>query len=81
MGENVAAQAALNQALRLSPSNPEFLPELGFTYTREERWIEALTTYESAEAFASFAPDENQHEERGRAWRGQAYVLVELRML
>lgn len=78
LGDNVAAQAALHEALRLSPSNPHFLSELGYTYIREKRWIEALTTYESADAFALFAPEESQKEERGRAWRGQGYALVEL---
>lgn len=78
LGDNVAAQAALHEALRLSPSNPHFLSELGYTYIREKRWIEALSTYESADAFALFAPEENQKDERGRAWRGQGYALVEL---
>lgn len=78
LGDNVAAQAALHEALRLSPNNPHFLSELGYTYLREKRWIEALSTYESADAFALFAPQEKQKEERGRAWRGQGYALVEL---
>ena len=78
LGDNVAAQAALQQALRLSPYNPHFLSELGYTYIREQRWIEALSSYESADAFVVFAPEENQKDERGRALRGQGYALVEL---
>lgn len=78
LGDNVAAQAALHEALRLSPNNPHFLSELGYTYIREKRWIEALSTYESADAFALFAMEESRKDERGRAWRGQGYALVEL---
>ena len=78
LGDNAGAQVALQEALRLSPYSSHFLSELGYTYLRDKRWIETLSTYESADAFVVFAPDEDQKRERGVAWRGQGYALVEL---
>jgi tetratricopeptide (TPR) repeat protein len=73
------ARIALNKALAMSPENADFLEELGADYEREKNWPKALETFEHAERSANtFSPPRAKDEEVARAWRGLAFVYVEL---
>jgi Flp pilus assembly protein TadD len=73
------AHVALNKALAMSPENATFLEELGAAYEREKNWPKALETFQHAERAANtFSPAQAKDDEVARAWRGVAFVYVEL---
>lgn len=72
------AKATLQQALKLSPFNSQYLGELGQIYSLEKNWPEAMNAFKEAEDNANLAPDVSRADELARARRGQGYVLVEL---
>jgi tetratricopeptide (TPR) repeat protein len=74
------AKAALSRAVALSPQNAQFLGELGHIYEVEKNWPQALQLYQRAESAAKeFSPPNARNAELSRAWRGEGYVLVELK--
>jgi tetratricopeptide (TPR) repeat protein len=74
------AKVALSRAVALSPQNAQFLGELGHIYEVEKNWPQALQLYQRAESAAKeFSPPNAKNAELSRAWRGQGYVLVELK--
>jgi tetratricopeptide (TPR) repeat protein len=75
MGE---AKAMLQQALKLSPFNAQYLAEMGQVYAREKNWSKAEQLYREAEDNAPLSPPEARAGDLGRARRGLGYVLVEL---
>jgi tetratricopeptide (TPR) repeat protein len=75
------AKATLQQALKLSPLNSQYLAELGEIYALEKDWPKAMNAFKEAEDNANLAPDVSRADELARARRGQGYVLVELRKL
>jgi tetratricopeptide (TPR) repeat protein len=81
MGDLVHAEESLKQALALSPSNSQFLSELGNVYEHEKNWPSALDTFQRADGAAEFARPEQKITLRCHALRGQGYVLVELHKL
>lgn len=79
LGRLQEAKAAYERALTLSPSNSEFLSELGHVYQTEKNWSKALDLYQSAAEAATLVPVKDaQMRELTRALRGQGFVLVEL---
>lgn len=78
LGNASDAEASLKQALGLSPSNSQFLSELGNVYEHQKDWPTALKTFQDADTAASLARPEQKVPLRCRALRGQGYVLVEL---
>ena len=79
LGNLSAAQRDLEQAISLSPANPNYLSELGYIHQLERDWKSALQTYELAEEYArTYSPEEVRTAELSRALRGLGYVLVEL---
>jgi tetratricopeptide (TPR) repeat protein len=72
------AKATLQQALKLSPLNSQYLSELGEIYTLERNWTQAMDAFKQAEDNANLAPDVSKADELARARRGEGYVLVEL---
>lgn len=72
------AKATLQQALKLSPFNAQFLAEMGEIYAREKNWTRARQLYREAEDNAPLSPPEARAGELGVARRGLGYVLVEL---
>ncbi len=72
------AKATLEQALKLSPFNSQYLAELGEIYVFDKNWPQAMNAFKGAEDNANLAPDKSRADELGRARRGQGYVLVEL---
>ncbi|RDS79985.1 tetratricopeptide repeat protein [Dyella psychrodurans] len=82
LGRTADAEASLKQALQLSPSNSQFLSELGNAYEHEKDWPQALKTFQDADTAASVAArNEIKVPLRCRALRGQGYVYVELHQL
>src|SRR5206468_5442819 len=75
MGE---AKATLQQALKLSPFNAQYLAEMGQIYAREKNWSKAVQLYREAEDNAPLSPSEARAGDLARARRGLGYVLVEL---
>jgi tetratricopeptide (TPR) repeat protein len=73
------AKPSLARAIALSPQNSQFLSELGHIYEFEKSWSQALDLYQQAETAAEFSPPGSKNGELARAWRGQGYVLVELK--
>jgi tetratricopeptide (TPR) repeat protein len=72
------AQAALEKAISLSPMTSQYLSELGYTYQVQGRCDRATTSYAEAESVAETGSDEStKTSDLTRAWRGQAYCLVE----
>ena len=72
------AEAALQQALKLSPFNSRYLAELGQLYALKKDWPQAMKAFKDAEDNANLAPDVSRADELARARRSQGYVLVEL---
>jgi TPR repeat protein len=72
------AKANVQLALELSPSNSEYLSELGHVYHVEKNWSKAKQQFESAEGNANLSPEDTRALELGRARRGLAYSFVEL---
>ena len=72
------AKAMLQQALKLSPFNSQYLDELGQICSLEKNWPQAIKAFKEAEDNANLAPDVSKADELARARRGQGYVLVEL---
>ncbi len=73
------ARVALNKALVMSPENANYLEELGAQYEREKNWPKALETFQHAERAANtFSPPSVKDDEVAHAWRGVAFVYVEL---
>jgi tetratricopeptide (TPR) repeat protein len=81
LGNTADAEASLKQALELSPSNSQFLSELGNVYEHQKNWPSALKTFQDADAAASIGIPEVKISRRCHALRGQGYVLVELHQL
>lgn len=81
LGDTADAQASLKQALALSPSNSQFLSELGDAYEHQKDWSNALETFQRADTAAEFAREDRKVSLRCHALRGQGYVLVELHKL
>jgi tetratricopeptide (TPR) repeat protein len=75
MGE---AKATLQQALKMSPFNAQYLAEMGQIYAREKNWSKADQLYREAEDNASLSPPANKADDLAKARRGLGYVLVEL---
>ena len=72
------AHDPLERAVHLSPMNSQYLSELGQLYQIERDWPRALATYREAEHAAELSPPALKAKEQSRAWRGIAFVDVEL---
>ena len=76
------AKQMLQRAVALSPHNAQFRSELGHIYQNEKDWEQSLSAFkQAAEDASAYAPPETRNTELSRAWRGQAYTLVELNRL
>ena len=74
------AKKALEKALTLSPSNAQYLSEMGHILHIEKKWNNALNIYRKAELSSNlFSPDDVQREELLRAKRGIGFSLTELK--
>ena len=71
------ARVALDRAIALSPWNSRFLNERGILAKSEKKWEEALHLFEAAADHATFS-GETADDDRSRALRGQAFVLIEM---
>jgi tetratricopeptide (TPR) repeat protein len=79
LGRNDEASVTLDKALALEPQQAAFLEELGARYETEKNWQRAMETFERAETAANlFTPPALHNDELARAWRGKAFVDVEL---
>lgn len=72
------ARAALERGLQLEPYHARMLAELGNLLQVQQDWAAMLKVFESAEAAASFLPEDEQDTAFGRAKRGIGYALTEL---
>ena len=72
------AKATLQQALKMSPFNAQYLAELGEINALEKNWSKADQLYREAEDNAPLSPPEARAGDLARARRGLGYVLVEL---
>ena len=78
LGDVAGARAALKSALALSPMSATYTSELAYTYQSQHDHTQALALYRQAAEFAELASDEARHDaDLGRAWRGQAFTLIE----
>jgi tetratricopeptide (TPR) repeat protein len=72
------ARTALETAIALSPSNSQYLSELAYTYQVDHAYDKALPLFVKATQAAEQARDPATNTVNlTRAWRGQAYCLVE----
>ena len=78
LGRLDEAKATLQQALKLSPFNAQYLAELGGLHSHEKNWVRAEQLYRDAEDNASLSPPSARAEDLARARRGLGYVFVEL---
>ena len=79
LGRTDEAQAMVEKAVELSPSNAVYLSELGHIQQLAERSASALALFTRAEAAARAAsPEKLRNVELTRALRGQGYALVEM---
>jgi len=72
------AKATLQQALKMSPFNAQYLTEMGEIYALEKNWSKAQQLYREAEDNAPLSPEVSRAYELAGARRGLGYVLVEL---
>ena len=72
------AKATLQQALKLSPFNSQYLAEMGEIHALEKNLSKAEQLYQEAEDNAPLSPDASRADDLARARRGLGYVLVEL---
>jgi tetratricopeptide (TPR) repeat protein len=72
------AEATLQQALKMSPFNAQYLSEMGEIYTLEKNWPKAEQLYREAEDNAPLSPAVSRADDLAKARRGLGYVLVEL---
>jgi len=79
LGQMDKARQALNRAIALSPDNGGYWNELAYTYQLEKDHVKAIELYRYAESGAQLQMNPAQKSSQlRRAWRGQAYSLVEL---
>ena len=79
LGRMTEARSSIEQALYLSPNNPQYISEMAYIYGVEKNWPKALEYYQEAENCAeAFSSPEDKIHRLGVARRGQGYVLVEL---
>jgi len=78
LGRMSEAKATLQQALKLSPYNAQYLAEMGQIYAREKNWTKAEQLYREAEDNAPLSPPEAKAGDLARARRGLGYLLVEV---
>ena len=78
LGRMSEAKATLQQALKMSPFNAQYLAEMGQIYAREKKWSKAEQSYREAEDNASLSPSASKSDDLAKARRGLGYVLVEL---
>jgi tetratricopeptide (TPR) repeat protein len=72
------AQDALAAAIRLSPMNPQYQSELGYTYQVLKQCDASIESYRAAASVAELgSTDDRKLEDLGLAWRGEGYCLVE----
>lgn len=82
LNQNTEAKASIERAVQMSPSNAQFLAELGNQHIRARNWNASLETFQRAETAArDFSPEDSKQFELGKALRGQGYALVELNRL
>jgi tetratricopeptide (TPR) repeat protein len=78
LGRLEEAQNALVKAIGLSPLDAGHRNELAFTYQAQKNFAEATRSYERAAALATLHPESpKKSDQLRRAWRGQAFVLIE----
>ncbi len=78
-GQLDAALPFLLKAVELSPSNAQYLSELGHVYQSEKNWEKSLETFaRAADAARRFSGTAGQSADLRRALRGQGYTLIEL---
>jgi tetratricopeptide (TPR) repeat protein len=74
-----AALPFLLKAVELSPSNPQYLSELGHIHQTNREWSKALETFDRAIEGARTLHDQASHSEiLRRALRGRGYSLIEM---
>jgi len=78
MQQGASAEPFLLHAVQLSPSNAQFLAELANLYSAQKQWDKALDYYHQAADAAPLSPETMKNNDLARAWRGTAYVDVEL---
>jgi Flp pilus assembly protein TadD len=78
LGRVDEARAAIEAAVALGPQNAQYLTEFGYGYQVEKNWEKAIEVFRHAGEAAELSPDETKNADFGRAWRGEAYALVEL---
>lgn len=79
LNRRAEARAALEAAIALSPSYPQYLSELGYLHQRDKTWSAALKVFEEAESSVKLFTDPRQNiVQTTRALRGQGYALIEL---
>lgn len=72
------AKTALEQALKMSPFNAQYLAEMGEIYALEKNWSKAEQLYREAEDNVPLSPQVSRAAELAVARPGLGYVLVEL---
>jgi len=68
----------LERAVALSPSNAQFLAELGEWHKSRRRWDAAYDHIERARDASALSPEAMKAFDEGRALRGMGFVLIEL---
>ncbi len=74
----VEAKQNMEQAISFSPSNSQYLSEMGAIHRVEKDWVRSLEFYQKAEEAAESSPENAKKAELGVALRGAGYVLVEM---
>ena len=77
LGRLGEAKATLQEALKMSPFNAQYLAEMGQIYAREKNWSKAEQLYREAEDNASLSPPASKADDLAKTRRGLGYVLVE----
>lgn len=77
LGRPAEARPALERAVALAPLNAHYISELAEWHKTAKDWPTAYRLFEEAWAAAGFASADSRNREKGRAWRGMGFVLIE----
>lgn len=61
----------------MAPHQAHFINELGFAYQQQRDWAKSYATYARAADATAFSDPARVSSEKGRAWRGMGYALIE----
>lgn len=71
------AQPWIERAVAMAPNHAHYLNELGYVLQQQRQWQPSLDAYQRAVTAADLSDERDGAAEKGRAWRGMGFALIE----